>query len=342
MSNFLTYLCATAARLFLMGMLLWSALLVLPQAQFFGNLLFLTEGARAFPSIFLICSGITLAIIGAYGFQYRRGDSVLTLLAICFALGFQIRRAPEFYLPVLAKPAQVSRSPALSIVVANVELGRADGKRLFLNLQNELPDVLVVTEITPSWIEQSNVRSYYPHRVEYPDLYAAGTAIYTKRPLKERAVRGAPDFFNSIVATLNDEDGQEVWLIAVHAPPPSFDLDLQQREKYFQLVSELRQLAPIEASVVVAGDFNATPFSESFKSLLARERFVDAAAGMFLPSTWQHKYVGAFLDHVLLSGYSSQGSFRVLDDFGSDHFPVSVKLFPVSDISRTKGNVTNS
>ena len=80
--------------------------------------------------------------------------------------------------------------------------------------------------------------------------------------------------------------------------------------------------------LIVAGDFNCTPWSPFFSDLLAATGLHDSALGFGVWPTWNSSLLplGLKIDHVLVTGGVVARNHQVGADVGSDHFPVIVDL----------------
>ncbi len=318
------YLWHAAIRAFLAALFIWALGIIVPQHPVFGQLLVLTEGFRAFPALFILTMGVALPIVLYFGRHVCPRWCVAASVCAVVALTMQIARAPALFRNPWRRSGPSSAE--LTVAIANVEFGRANGKQLLEILRTRMPTVLVVTEITEPWIRLSTIREHYPYRFELPGKWAEGTAVYSTRELVNAVAIDTHGMFAAISASLGDDAIHPIHLIALHAPPPQGDLSLSRRTEYLRIVAELVGKFPPEDPVVVAGDFNTTPFSEGFQTFLSTAMLTDAASDSFLPATWGNRFFGAFLDHVLIRGLSADETFTVLPPFGSDHFPVVATL----------------
>ena len=76
--------------------------------------------------------------------------------------------------------------------------------------------------------------------------------------------------------------------------------------------------------MIVAGDFNTTPWSPYFRDLVAAAGLRNAAEGHGYVGTWPAWFWPALIpiDHVLLKGPLVATSVRRGPAIGSDHFPI--------------------
>ena len=98
------------------------------------------------------------------------------------------------------------------------------------------------------------------------------------------------------------------------------------------LVAHLAGVGDVAAAsptpCIVAGDFNATPWSLPFRTLVARSGLVDTALGRGVQATWNARYPAPRIpiDHILAPSGTRVVRRVVGPDIGSDHFPVEAEL----------------
>jgi endonuclease/exonuclease/phosphatase (EEP) superfamily protein YafD len=95
---------------------------------------------------------------------------------------------------------------------------------------------------------------------------------------------------------------------------------------------ELRELAArseaVSEPLIVAGDFNVTPYSPYFLDWLEASGLTDSRRGRTLSTSWPATMplFGIPIDHVAVNDGFTVVSHRKLPDFGSDHYGVVVEL----------------
>jgi endonuclease/exonuclease/phosphatase (EEP) superfamily protein YafD len=84
--------------------------------------------------------------------------------------------------------------------------------------------------------------------------------------------------------------------------------------------------------LLIAGDFNLTPWSEYFSDALEQSGLHDAALGFGLARSWPAQFApaGIRIDHCLLSRHWRSQSTSIGPDLGSDHLPL------VADVSLSR------
>lgn len=227
-------------------------------------------------------------------------------------------------------PASPTRS-ALKIVYANVLTENTDPAPLLALIARESPDLVAVVEVNARWdidLRQA-LRETHPHRFAQPSEDNFGLALYSRLPLSDQSVEylASPDFA-SLAATLQTSAG-DVRLLLTHPPPPGDTAHTRIRNR--QIMGIADWLPPIteDASSVILGDFNATPWCPPLAELRGRARLELASTRHSLyPATWPARVpqLRIPLDHVLTRGRLRTLDFRVGPDIGSDHFPLIVDL----------------
>ena len=80
--------------------------------------------------------------------------------------------------------------------------------------------------------------------------------------------------------------------------------------------------------LIVAGDFNVTPWSQHFHTALARSGLNDCAAGHGLAPSWPSQFppLGIRIDHCWASQHWRSTDVRLGPSLGSDHLPLIADL----------------
>ena len=120
--------------------------------------------------------------------------------------------------------------------------------------------------------------------------------------------------------------GKTLALMAAHPPPPTSALNARARDAYLGEVARWARRQPVPA--IVAGDFNATPWSQIFALLLETGGLVNSQRGFGIQPTWCDTCgpMRIPIDHVLHSRDLVTTYREVGPNLGSDHSPVYVEL----------------
>jgi endonuclease/exonuclease/phosphatase (EEP) superfamily protein YafD len=186
-------------------------------------------------------------------------------------------------------------------------------------------DAIVLTETGPDKLALlDRLRHAYPHQLHCADQWPCALALLSKHPIESGAAfregRHQPPVVVARLTPVGSETAITVVGTHVHRPTRNPYLHRTQMARLTSMI------AAMPGPVIVAGDFNAVPWSASLKRLKAETGLKPHA--LMIP-TWPATPFGlpqfAF-DHVLLS---SELTVRAADRgpaVGSDHYPVVVDL----------------
>lgn len=232
---------------------------------------------------------------------------------------------PLVALPWLtASPAapHADGSPDLVVTVANVNIRQRDPDALLAWLQRSPANVVVLTELSPDYARALETRRFggFPHQALHPLASPPGLGILSDRPLRD--VRVLADSLGALRmdATL-DVDGRAVQFIAAHPKPPMATRKFVARDQLLRTLAAQASRQPM----IVAGDFNATPWSSAMRDPRMRPLKRITGWAPTYPSEG-HGFLGVGIDHVLMSSsFAGTGAERG-PDIGSDHLPVRAGL----------------
>lgn len=221
-----------------------------------------------------------------------------------------------------------SDGASLKILSVNISFGRFSPRRLLEIIREENPDVLIAQELTPyADKELAALDTAFPYRFKLPADGAYGIGIWSRlefEEVKPLALARLP----AIQARVKASPGNAFTLFGVHLSAPTTPRRAESRN------IELRELATrvqaIDGPVLVAGDFNSTPYSPYFAEFLAATGLEDARRGRTLSASWPTAWwlAGIPIDHVAANDGLSILSHRRLADFGSDHYGIVVEVAP--------------
>jgi endonuclease/exonuclease/phosphatase (EEP) superfamily protein YafD len=230
------------------------------------------------------------------------------------------------YLPsaLVAKPDAATR-PTIRVLVANVLHRNRSAERLLETVRRESPDVVLLVEYTKEWSERlGELREAYSYHVESPSRDAYGIALFSRFELSP-----AQTFMLGTTAAIEASlhvRGSVVTLLGVHLRSPGKPSRAAQRNRQLELLAErVRAAGDV---VVVAGDFNISPYSPYYTDWLARTGLTDTRRGRTPRPTWPTflPILAIPIDHCFVSSDIAVIAERGLPSFGSDHYPMLVEL----------------
>lgn len=234
---------------------------------------------------------------------------------------------PLFWMTA-AKPApddEYEKTPSanvLTVATFNVHMGNHDTTALARWLAEAKPDVLVLHEVSPDYAKGLDALNAYPFRHLVPRNDPFGIAVLSRLPMAQVQIVEDGDGLHHIETQL-DWSGQPIRLTAWHPMPPISQYDHTKRNHQLQALAKAAKASGQPA--IVAGDLNATPWSNAFSKL--DQAGLRRASG--LAPTWPavgYGWMGIPIDHVLVTPQWSVVKQGVGPYLGSDHLPVIVQI----------------
>lgn len=217
-----------------------------------------------------------------------------------------------------------------SLVVANVLM---DNKNVegFLKIVNDCnPDIVLAVETNGWWQKQlKSLEGSHPFLVHYPLENTYGMLLYSKFELIDPKVNFlVEDDIPSIFVQFKLPSGQVVDLHCLHPTPPVPTQNPRSTEREAELLMVGKTAKKSKNPVVVVGDLNDVAWSYTTKLFQSISGLLDPRVGRGLFSTFhaEYKLFRWPLDHVFHSEHFKVLHLKRLPYFGSDHFPMYIKL----------------
>jgi endonuclease/exonuclease/phosphatase (EEP) superfamily protein YafD len=279
----------------------------------------------------------TLELTTHFRIQYLAATAALLLVlalrrrwsacAVLVAAG-AVSAAPVLpYLPLApgAPAAVAAGTTQLEVLTVNVSFRPFSARRLLELVREESPDVLVVQELTPhAETVLADLDKTFPHYRKFPADGAYGIGLWSRFELESGATF-ALGRLPAIEGRVRGPDGIFT-VIGVHLSAPTSPRRSAARRQ--ELIELAARSAAVEGPLVVAGDFNVTPYSPYFQEWLAASALTDSRRGRTLSVSWPTTlpWAGIPIDHVAVNGDFTILSHRRLPNFESDHYGVLVAL----------------
>lgn len=227
-----------------------------------------------------------------------------------------------------------SRTRRLTLITHNLMAGNWRYRDVYGWLAAQPADVVALQEVSTGMVAMlRSLADVYPHQVivggqasrgSETDWGLLGLAILSRYPITEHEVlRSTRRNQPGIVARLSVTGADNPWIVVVHPWNPVAAANLAARDRYLAEIAEAVTRLP--GPVIVAGDFNVTPYAPAFRAFLRATRtttFTD------FPATYPAPLgpLGIPIDHVLVSGIRL-AELEALPSIGSDHRPLKALLF---------------
>lgn len=253
------------------------------------------------------------------------------LLVVAVSVGLTLP-----YLPGLAGTSvqaglnqQIKNEPTktniLRVVQANVRFNNSQTHKISKVIAAAKPDIILLQEITRiSEGVLGDFEQSHPHQIHCHHSDIGSVAILSRFPLgdpKRSRCLWRLGFARTQIAI----DGRMFEFASFHSRWP---WPFSQPRQVAALKTEFEAL---QHPVIVAGDFNSAPWSAIVRKV-ANMTNTKTASGLYL--TWSlpvdlfRKFIGPILpiDQIMISPKLDYLSREVLEDGGSDHYPVLTRI----------------
>jgi endonuclease/exonuclease/phosphatase (EEP) superfamily protein YafD len=174
----------------------------------------------------------------------------------------------------------------------------------------------------------------YPYQSPQAPRERPPVILFSRHPIVDEQVVRPPGGRRPYLLAEVAVGGATLVVAGVHpsSPSPTEPGDTRRRNRELDHIAEIAGDA--ERPVIVAGDFNTTPWSPYFQDLLAGAGLRNAAEGHGYIGTWPAPFWPALIpiDHVLLKGPLAATAVRRGPAIGSDHYPIIADLRLLSGI----------
>lgn len=188
------------------------------------------------------------------------------------------------------------------------------------------PDVVTLTEVSDAWAERLAVLdAAYPHRIVCPPpTHIGGVAILSRRPFVSDPAEACGDR-GSFANVEIDFAGRRASVVAMHLGWP---WPFGQEWHLSRIEDDLPNLAD---SAILAGDFNAVPWSQTVRRVaeLGGLHVVRGIGPTYLDRRLPdalRPWIGLPIDQIMAKGGVVVGTAHALPAVGSDHLPVLVEF----------------
>ncbi|GAA4208692.1 endonuclease/exonuclease/phosphatase family protein [Actinocatenispora rupis] len=214
------------------------------------------------------------------------------------------------------------------VMTVNLRVGGADPAAVVRLVRDERIDVLAVQEYTGPAAERltrAGLGRLLRHHVADPEPYAAGSALWSRFPLRDAATPTGEGGFTQASATVDLPGGRTLAVRSVHPCSPY----TREHQGCWARGIAAEPVATTRGTPrVLLGDFNATLDHPPLRHLLGTG-YRDAAdvTGSGLRFTWPaDRFPVTTLDHVLADRRIAIHSYAVRQVPGTDHRAVVAAL----------------
>lgn len=289
-----------------------------------------------------------ITIILAYVYVDFKWTYKLPLLLILAATLIYQAQFVIVYTPLYKTQAKESNNQSsensFSLMVSNVLMDNENKKSFHELVLKHNPDILLINEPDQVWADSiSKLDEKFPYSIKYPLENTYGMIFLSKLPLTESKVNFfVKDDMPSIFTKITLPSGILIDFYGVHPEPPSVGSDTYERDTELLIVG--KKIRESDNPTVVAGDMNDVGWSITSKLFRKYSGLVDPREGRGLFNTYSvdiplFRYP---LDHIFYSKEFGLLNLQKLDDIGSDHFPIIIRLNYEPDGDNTEGSEDTS
>lgn len=229
---------------------------------------------------------------------------------------------------------------AIAFLFANVLMENRNAQRLLDIVREEEPDVILAVE-ADAWWERSLeplVRTH-PYVVRQPQDNTYGMLLYSRLELVDPQVKFlVQDDVPSVHARVRLRGGMLVELRCLHPRPPAPQEAKDSTPRDAELIVVGRELRGSRVPAIVLGDLNDVAWSRTNYEFQEISGLLDPRVGRGFYHTFHARYpfLRYPLDHCFHTRHFRLASFKRLRAFGSDHFPVGIRLSYEPDAAATQ------
>ena len=181
-------------------------------------------------------------------------------------------------------------------------------------------------ESNKDWeVALQKLEKQYPHTQKATLENTYGMHLYSKIPFESVKTHFfVADDVPSMEAHFKTEDGEDFILFCVHPPPPSPTEEETSKERDGDLLRVAKLVKKAKKPTLVIGDFNSVAWSTISKLFRKNSELIDGRKGRGILASFHAKYwfLRAPLDLVFHSTTIFINELKILENIGSDHFPI--------------------
>lgn len=269
---------------------------------------------------------ILAAVFGLLALAVRAHGIAAVLLIIALVHGWTVKD-----LWLTRTPGPAATGMPLRVASVNVLDENPTPERVAAFARASGADLLVLVDAkSDRWRETlSVVGALYPHRAPATWQDGAPVILFSRAPiLRHEVIRPIASRRPYLLAEI--AIGSRTLTVAgVHPPSPSPTEGRESRARNWQLDRIAETVEDEPRPVIVAGDFNTSPWSPHFRDLLTETGLRNAAAGHGWIATWPSWLFWPLripIDHVLIRGPLAAMAVARGPFVGSDHVPILADL----------------
>jgi endonuclease/exonuclease/phosphatase (EEP) superfamily protein YafD len=264
----------------------------------------------------ILASGALAALALLLGIRWEWAAITFGLALVNYAA----LPAPRWTRPDSAAASQ----PGLTVVWANVWAKKPALERTLDWAKAQKADLILIAEYPRGMEPADAMKDDYPHRVAGPpqpagQTYSTRVVVLSRVPLAGATVQPGPGPHERSFVTFQVAVGEAMLnVVAIHPTAPNSAKLLAERDRQIDMLA-----GHAREPFLIAGDFNATPWSPAFAKIPGRR----IGSYLFKP-TWLSglPMLGLPIDHMTTSHDVRTSAYVVGPSLGSDHRAVLARV----------------
>ncbi len=198
------------------------------------------------------------------------------------------------------------------------------------NKENKF-DIILIHEINSKFVQDlKNLDTIYPHQYITPYKGNFGQALLSKKEIIKVRLKPSFDKASSyLTADILLSKTHNLKLYGIHAMSPETPKSATMRNEQLDRIAKSISNDPSKTKIAM-GDFNVTPYSYYFSRFEKTMGLKNTMKGFGPQNSWPSLSPLAIfripIDHIFVSKNVRVVDRIIGDNFGSDHFPVILKL----------------
>lgn len=219
---------------------------------------------------------------------------------------------------------------SISLFIGNIYQYNRKAAKYLAFLQDLDPDVIMIVETDYWWAKQMQpLTKSHPYTLQVPLENTYGMLLYSRLELMDSHVKFlVEEDIPSVHTKIKLASGDLIQFHGLHPTPPVPGENPRSTERDKEILMIAKQAKACKIPVIVAGDLNDVAWSYTTELFSKISGLLDPRKGRGFFNTFHAKYpILRFpLDHVFCSVDFTVLSIKRLPTFGSDHFPMYIKL----------------
>ena len=215
----------------------------------------------------------------------------------------------------------------LKVTTLNLYRRNPNREKVIDFLRNRGADLLIVQEANRQWHQHLRaLEQLYPFSAPSHAWLSSSTLVFSRHPVVAAKHVAVADSHSSLLVVEVSWAGQRLVVMPVHLESPMSATQTRSRNLHLEAIA--KHAKSITGPLVVAGDFNATPWSPSFAKLLGAAGLSGKSGGRRWIATWPTflPFLAIPIDHVLANRELAIVEAARGPKLGSDHWPLTATL----------------